>query len=341
MKILVLANITPFQPGGADYHIEGLVHHLRVFGHEVGSLRLPFNFASYPQIQSLMDFCEQQDFNYFNGELIDRVISLQFPAWGASHNEHSSWIMHQHRVAYELYEQQPGSVELDSFRDKIIEFDNRALKKVKRLFSNSRTVANRLERFNGLAAEPLYHPPFAADRFYCEPSYDYVFYPSRFESLKRQELLIEAARYLETPVKLILSGVGGRLDHCRALVEQYDLGERVRLTGRISEEQKLAYYARALAVYFGPFDEDYGYVTLEAMLSAKAVLTTNDAGGPLEFVTDGDNGFVAPPEPRAIAAAIDDIYRNKSRTREMGQRGRELYTQKEITWQRVIETLLA
>lgn len=341
MKLLVLANITPFQPGGADYHIEGLVHHLLAMGHEVNSVRMPFNFASFAQIESLMEFSERQNFNYFNGVPIDRLISLQFPAWGVSHDEHRSWIMHQHRVAYELYEQQPASIELARLRDKVIDFDNRALPKVKRLFSNSRTVANRLERFNGLAAEPLYHPPFAADRFYCEAPYDYVFYPSRFESLKRQELLIEAARYLETPVKLILAGAGGKFDHCRTLVEQYGLGERVRLTGRICEEQKLTYYARALAVYFGPYDEDYGYVTLEAMLSAKAVVTTSDAGGPLEFVTEGENGFVAPPEPRAIAAVIDDIYRNKSRTREMGQRGRELYGQKDISWQRVIETLLA
>ena len=40
----------------------------------------------------------------------------------------------------------------------------------------------------------------------------------------------------------------------------------------------------ALGVIFPPLDEDYGYVTLEAMLAAKPVITCTDSGGPLEFV---------------------------------------------------------
>ncbi len=340
MNLLVLANSVPFQHGGADYHIEGLVHHLERRGHQVCSLRLPFNFASYAQMESVMAFCEQQNFNYFNGVTIDKLISLQFPAWGAQHDDHRCWLMHQHRVVYELYEQQPASIELDRFRDKVVGFDNRALARTKLCFSNSQTVAQRLRQFNGLNATPLYHPPHGAERFYCAEAHDYVFFPSRFESLKRQTLLIEAARYLETPVKLILSGAGGQFEHCQNLVEKYALGERVRLTGRISETQKLVYYAHCLAVYFGPFDEDYGYVTLEAMLSGKPVITTSDAGGPLEFVIDGENGYVVAPQPQIIAQAIDNIYRDKKQAEAMGQQGRAQYLARDISWRHVIDALL-
>ena len=38
---------------------------------------------------------------------------------------------------------------------------------------------------------------------------------------------------------------------------------------------------------FAPFDEDFGYVTLESFLAHKPVITATDAGGPLEFVEDG------------------------------------------------------
>jgi glycosyltransferase involved in cell wall biosynthesis len=59
------------------------------------------------------------------------------------------------------------------------------------------------------------------------------------------------------------------------------------LHGPITERQLIDLYAGALAVVFPPFDEDYGYVTLEAFLARKPVITTTDAGGPLEFVEDG------------------------------------------------------
>ena len=75
-------------------------------------------------------------------------------------------------------------------------------------------------------------------------------------------------------------------------------------TGAITERQLIDLYAGALAVVFPPFDEDYGYVTLEAFLARKPVITTTDAGGPLEFVDDGVTGLVCEPTPEALGAAI-------------------------------------
>jgi len=74
------------------------------------------------------------------------------------------------------------------------------------------------------------------------------------------------------------------------MIQHYGLSDRVRLIGLISQEELLAFYANCLAVFFGPFEEDYGYITLEAMLSAKPVITCNDSGGPLEFITHESGG---------------------------------------------------
>jgi glycosyltransferase involved in cell wall biosynthesis len=52
------------------------------------------------------------------------------------------------------------------------------------------------------------------------------------------------------------------------------------------------------------------------------VVTTRDAGGPLEFV-DGETGFEAAPGPEAIAEAIDSLWACPlPRLREMGEEGR-------------------
>ena len=66
-------------------------------------------------------------------------------------------------------------------------------------------------------------------------------------------------------------------------------------------------YAGALAVVFAPFDEDFGYVTLESFLARKPVITAIDAGGPLEFVEDGVNGAVCEPTAAAIACGDQPV----------------------------------
>ena len=65
--------------------------------------------------------------------------------------------------------------------------------------------------------------------------------------------------------------------------------------------------ARCLGVVFTPYDEDYGYVTLESFLASKPVITCTDSGGPVELVEDGVSGWVTEPDPRSVAEAIDRL----------------------------------
>ena len=340
MRLLVVANTVPFIRGGADYLVEGLVENLKKRGHDAELMRLPFNFSSQAQIESLMEFYLHQNFNKPNGISVDKLISLQFPCWGVQHDDHVCWIMHQHRAVYDLNDKEPKNDLRIAFKEKVTDYDNHALSEVSSRYAISHTVARRLNKYNGLIAEPLYHPPYAENLFYCEEPYDFIFCPSRLETLKRQELLIEAMNFIESPVSVIISGVGGQELRLRSLIEKYNLQDRIRLTGHITEQQKLAYYARALAVYFAPFDEDYGYITLESMLSAKPVITASDSGGPLEFIRDGENGWVVSPEPRAVAQCIDDCYNNKALARDMGEFGRELYGQLDISWDKTVSALI-
>ena len=114
----------------------------------------------------------------------------------------------------------------------------------------------------------------------------------------------------------------------------------MRLIGRFSEQEKFSYYAQCLAVFFAPINEDYGYITLEAMLSSKPVITCTDSGGPLEFVEHQITGYVLEPNPQEIARVIDELYFNKEKAKFMGLAGYNKYHTANISWDNVIERLL-
>jgi glycosyltransferase involved in cell wall biosynthesis len=104
-------------------------------------------------------------------------------------------------------------------------------------------------------------------------------------------------RYVKTGVRLTLVGNGPDEDGLREQIEKHGLQHKVELAGRVSDERLLELYLAALGVYYGPFDEDYGYVTLEGFAAHRPVVTLTDAGGPLEFVTDGETGWSPPRTP--------------------------------------------
>jgi glycosyltransferase involved in cell wall biosynthesis len=341
MRILVTANHAPFLHGGGERHVDNLCAALRAGGHDVALFRLPFKFRPESDVARLMTFCDGYDLSAPNGQQVDRVISLQFPGYGMRHPQHVVWLMHQHRAVYELFDAHAATPALAALREDIAAYDRRTLANVLRRFANSRRVAERLQQHNGLDATPLYHPPPGADALACDEPWNYVFYPSRLESLKRQDLLIEAARRLTTDVKILIGGEGGQQEQYARLIERHDLGDRVRLIGIFSEAERIALYAHALAIVFPPFDEDLGYVTLEAMYAAKPVVTCTDSGGPLEFVVPGETGEVVPPQADAVAAAIDRLAAHPARAREMGQAGRARIVAMGLSWERVVATLCA
>lgn len=339
MRLIVTANQTPFIHGGANYLIEGVVRALRSAGHAVELLRFPFQFQPEASIERLMGFCEGLELSMPNGQQVDRVISLQFPGYGVRHPDHVVWLMHQHRAVYELYDEAGASASGRALRSQIHDYDCATLARASQRYTISTRVSERLLEYNGLASTALLHPPAFAEAFRCAPALPYVFYPSRLESLKRQDLLIEAARHLRSPVAILIAGDGGQRARYQTLIEEYGLQNRVRLLGQISEAEKIAFYAHALGVFFAPFDEDYGYITLEAMLSSKPVITCTDAGGPLAFVAEGKTGRVLPPAPEEIAAAIDRWYDNQAEAAAMGVAGRERYAELGISWDEVVTRL--
>lgn len=121
-------------------------------------------------------------------------------------------------------------------------------------------------------------------------------------------------------------------------IDRRGLHDRVTLLGRVDDDRLIELYAGCLAVLFAPYQEDYGYVTLEAFLSRKPVITAHDSGGTLEFVSGGANGFVCEPTPAALADAVNRLSADRSLAAALGDRGYAVASG--ITWDTVVDRLI-
>jgi glycosyltransferase involved in cell wall biosynthesis len=348
MRVVIATVQIPFVTGGAELLVANLHAALVSHGHEAEVVALPFKWYPAEEIPKHVLMARLVDLAESNGRPIDRVIALKFPAYCVRHPRKIVWLLHQHRPAYELW----GTADCDlmrfpegsRIRDFVHAVDKRFFAEARAVHATSREVLDRLAGLANVDPSPLYPPPDRVETFRCDHYGDYVFFPSRITPYKRQVLLIEAMARVRSPIRAVIAGhttepdIAFQVEHRR---NQLGLEDRVELVGQISHEEKVGYYAGALAVFFGPVREDYGYVTLEAFLSRKPVITCRDSGGPLEFVEDGINGFVVEPDAGAVAEAIDRLYADRRRARALGEAGMETYRAKKISWNAVIERLLA
>jgi glycosyltransferase involved in cell wall biosynthesis len=348
VRIAVLHPQTAFVRGGAETHTEALVRALRGAGHEADLVQIAGKWYPPSQLAHQMAVWRSFDITESNGLEVDAVIGLKFPAYLAQHEHKIVWLIHQHRTAYELWDH-PDYADLKrqddgaKVRDMVWEADRVALSEAKRVFTNAKNVRDRLWSSLRIAAEPLYHPSRLAEQLLeagVEPPGDFLLFPSRLESLKRQSLVIDAMRHVSTGVRLVLVGRGPDEPKLREQVEHLGVGDRVSFEIGVSDERLLKLYREALGVYFGPFDEDYGYVTIEGFAASRPVVTLNDSGGPLEFVRDDDTGLVRPPEPKAIAEAFDRLWNDRGGAERMGAAGNALVRAEVPRWPEIVARLL-
>jgi glycosyltransferase involved in cell wall biosynthesis len=344
LKIAIASVQVPFMIGGAEIHAASLCRELRARRIEADIVTIPFKWYPPSAILDTMLMARLIDLSAVNGLLVDRVITLKFPAYYIDHPCKVGWLLHQHRQAYDLFDTQFGDLHKDAegraVAAEVRRWDERYLPEHRALFANSATVRDRLRRYSKLDSEILYHPPGNVERLHCAEFSPYILAPGRFDPMKRQHLIIEAMAQLPETVKLVLIGpaIGA---YAQTVIDAAQrLGDRVIIRGVVSEEEKVKLYANCLAVYNGVYDEDYGYVTLEGFFSGKPVITHDDSGGPLEFVRHGENGYVLAAEPDAIAACIRELAANPRMASEMGERGRALMAELGIGWDHVIERLL-
>lgn len=340
MKIIIASTIVPFISGGGTFIVDWLEQKLNEYGHQADVVKIPF-IHDYHTVMSQMLALRM----YHLEDVCDRLIAIRTPSYLLKHPDKYLWFIHHYREMYDLwgteYEQFPRNEETLAIREYVKRADDLAFKESRKIYTNSQVVSDRLKLYNNIVAQPVYPPVLKPEQFYCQEYGDYIYYTSRICGHKRQWLAVEAMKYVKSDVKLVISGkTESPLEAKRinSIIAENHLEKKVTIVDSwISEEQKAKYFANCLAAIYIPFDEDsYGYPSLEAHHSQKAVISCTDSGGTDELIVNGENGFLVNPDPKKLAEIFDRLYEDKKLAEKMGVNGLKRIQDLDITWDNVI-----
>lgn len=341
-NILICATQVPFVRGGAEVLVSGLKEALQSRGFRTDTVSLPFSWQPKSEIFRSILAWRLLDITESNGIPVDRVICTKFPSYAIRHPHKLVWLVHQHRQAYDWYGTKFSDF-LNTPADRrmrrlIKSADRRTLLEAERVFAISGNVSARLKKYTRLPSEVLYPPP-ANPHLRAGHIGDFVLFVGRLDRAKRVDLLLDAAKLAGGGIQYVIAGAGPERRMLEDKTARLGVENRVRFTGFLPDQEIADLYASCRAVFYAPVDEDYGYATVEALFSAKPVITSSDSGGVLEFVRDGETGLVTEPSAPAAAAAIARLTANRALASELGQAGLE--SVRDITWDNVVEHLTA
>jgi glycosyltransferase involved in cell wall biosynthesis len=343
----VLAVVTSSPAGVEGGHLviaRALVEAANASGHDA-HLIVTADYGFGRQTRSyLANF--MTDVRAIGGRRVDRVVSLRYPSYAVRHPSHVCWLNHTMREYYDLWPAfsrtlSVGNLIKESVRRMVTHAVDRHLLRhhVGRVVAQSRTIQGRLAHDFNIAAEVVYPPPPQRD-YRCDEYGDYIFAVSRLMPMKRLDLLIRAmADPAAARVRAVVAGEGESADGLRALATGLGVGDRVQFAGRIDDRSLLDHLAKCRAVYFAPQSEDYGFVTVEAFASGKAVVTCNDSGGPAELVADRNTGVVCDPTPASVAVAMGRLVDDRGLAEHLGAAA--LQQAATFNWPDVVRRLVA
>ena len=343
-RITIVTSHPTLSQGGHLVITQALERALREAGHEAAIIYTPE--ARFGALASAYWTTWRTDVRQVHSGLpVDQVISLRFPSYAVRHVQHTCWLNHRMREYYDRWEPFKRSLSYrnvikESVRRQVVHACDRFLltRQVDRMFAQSKTIQGRLAKWGGVSSKVLYPPP--PQRQYRSDGYeDYLFVVSRLTPLKRIGLLLESLNQPETAgVRCLIAGDGEERVALQIRIDQLGMTGRVKLLGRLSETELLDHLSRCRAVCFPPLAEDYGFVTVEAFASKKAVITCFDSGGPAELVEDGVNGLVCSPTAAALAVGIQTLMEDRDLAERYGSAGHDVA--KALSWEEVVARLV-
>jgi glycosyltransferase involved in cell wall biosynthesis len=341
VRIAVCRPQVPFGHGGAEIFCDRLVVELRARGHETDLVTVPFKWYPGERVLTQAFLWRLLDLDEADGRRVDLLIATKFPSYCVRHPNKVVWLLHQFRQAYELDRTELGqfgeSPEERATRRSVQRLDRVALAEARSVFATSRNVADRLERSTGIVAEVMPHPPQEL-AYRCDEYGDFVLSVGRLDRAKRIDLILDALA-ADPALRCVVAGEGPDRSRLEELARRHGLNGRVTFAGRVSEGELADLYARCLAVYYAPVDEDFGMVPYEAFLAEKPVITTTDAGGPLEIVADRRTGLVCEPRAAALAEACAWLRVHPEDAKAWGLAGKAIAER--VSWDETIGKLLA
>jgi glycosyltransferase involved in cell wall biosynthesis len=318
--------------GGAERFFQGLITGLKSIGCDVQCINVTADEPDFETILANFRTCQNLDLAQF-----DVVISTKAPTYIVEHPAHVLYLVHTVRVFDDMFEAQfiQPSAELRQQRAQLHQLEWGPLSRIKKRFAIGKEVSDRLYRWRGLDATVI-HPPLATTGFKQGEFGDYFFLPGRLHEWKRVDLIIEAIRRSDLPLRFKIAGDGDDLARLKKLAAG---DSRIEFLGRISDEQLIDLYANALAVPFTPLREDYGYITLEAFSSAKPVITCSDSGEPTRIVRHGENGLICAPSAKSIQTALEALFNDRPLAAQLGKQALQ-WIQAMPSWSEVARDLV-
>ncbi len=336
MKVAVVtpAIQDPVRLFGAERLFAGLVDAFQR-RHDTDWIQVVISEATWDDVlRSYLD-CYELDLSSY-----DLVISTKNPTFMAQHPNHVCWLLHQIRVFYDRFDDEYGKLgkaqlaEKYEQREMISQLDNLAFQGVRKILSIGYEPSRRLKQYNGFDSDVIY-PPVLTRGQYCSAQ-EYFLLPGRLHRWKRIDLALRAMRHLPGDTPLLIPGTGEDEKYFREIAGD---DPRIAFLGFVTDQELLDLYANALAVLFLPKDEDFGYITIEAMLSHKPVIVCTDSGEPARLVENGGSGYVVKPDPVEIAAAMSVLASDCELARSMGE-----YAYQHVpsqSWDEVVDRLIA
>jgi glycosyltransferase involved in cell wall biosynthesis len=152
-----------------------------------------------------------------------------------------------------------------------------------------------------------------------------VLFVGRMSTQKGPDLLLEAAPCIlnnRGDAKIVFVGDGDMKAYLEHRARQLGVSHAVRFLNTMGVNSDLINLYKSTDVVCVPSrNEPFGIVVLEAWAAGKPVVVTRN-GGPREFVTHGQEGYVVYDNPQSISWGINGIFHNFDHARWMGQRGR-------------------
>jgi glycosyltransferase involved in cell wall biosynthesis len=146
---------------------------------------------------------------------------------------------------------------------------------------------------------------------------------ARHDPVKGVDVLLDAFALVPAPARLVLIGDGPETESLERRCEQLGLSGRVEFRGPSWQGVMAADVMWAFDVFVLPSRlEGFPVTVVEAMLAGVPIVAT-DVGSVREQLTDGETGWIVPPEqPAALAAAISEVLADPAEARRRAEAAR-------------------
>ena len=171
-----------------------------------------------------------------------------------------------------------------------------------------------------------------------------IFSLGRLVSYKGFDVLINSAEFLDEEFIILIGGDGPLYDHLHELIEQKNLQNKVKLLGRLTEEEKSIYFQKCFLFCLPSITkaEAFGVVLLEAMTYAKPIVSTNIIQSGMSWVNkDDETGIlVQPNSPQQLASAFKKLASDEELYKTLSKNALKRY-KKHFTREKMITSLEA